>query len=49
MLPMCPNKCGKQTIQRVNGPWCPRCRGWYIPMSRNGEFMPYIRIHTYLP
>lgn len=48
MLPKCPN-CKTTCIQRVYGTWCTRCRGWYIPLVHNGEFRPFIRIHTYLP
>jgi hypothetical protein len=49
MTPICPT-CREFTIRRVHGTWCPRCRGWYVSYTKpTGEFMPYIRVYTYLP
>jgi hypothetical protein len=34
--PRCP-ECRQATQERKHGNWCPRCRGWVIPYTRNGE------------
>lgn len=47
-LPRCPS-CQQQLIQRVYGPWCRFCRGWYVEYRKpGGKLVPFIRTYFHV-